>query len=97
MTAKVTNIGSVAAAEVVQLYVGLPMSGPATPIKQLRGFQKPMVKPEEIAGVNFELRRKDLSYWDIGTKKWVLPSGNFEIGVGSSSRNVRLRGNIDVL
>ena len=96
ITAKITNIGSVEAAEVAQLYVGLPMSGPATPMKQLRGFQKPTLKPGDIAGLKFELRRKDLSYWDVETKKWVLPPGSFEISVGASSRNLRLRGNIDV-
>ena len=97
VTAKITNVGSVTAAEVAQLYVGLPMSAPTTPIKQLRGFQKPLIKPGEIAGVKFELRRKDLSYWDVGTKKWVLPPGSFEIAVGASSRNLGLRGNLEVL
>ena len=96
ITAKITNVGAATAAEVAQLYVGLPVSAPTTPMKQLRGFEKPTLKPGDIAGLKFELRRKDLSYWDAEIKKWVLPSGSFEISVGSSSRNLPLRGNIDV-
>lgn len=43
--------------------------------------------------VQFELTRKDLSYWDVGRQNWVLPAvGEFEIGVGFSSRDIRLKG-----
>jgi beta-glucosidase len=46
--------------------------------------------------VKFELRRKDLSYWDASGKRWVLPAGNFKVEVGASSKDLRLNGSIVV-
>ncbi|RDL40395.1 (Trans)glycosidase [Venustampulla echinocandica] len=95
VTATITNSGSVTAAEVAQLYLGLPSSAPATPVRQLRGFDKVSIKAGESATVKFELRRRDLSYWDSSAKKWVLPKGTFTIDVGASSRDLRLSGKLE--
>ncbi|KAF7182719.1 hypothetical protein CNMCM7691_002380 [Aspergillus felis] len=85
----VRNNGRVAGAEVAQLYIGLPDSAPATPPKQLRGFQKMMLQPGQMGVATFELTRRDLSYWDVQQQKWVVPSGTFQVYVGSSSRDIR--------
>jgi len=95
VTATITNSGAVAGAEVAQLYIGLPSSVPSTPVRQLRGFQKLFLKPGESATAKFELRRKDLSYWDTASKKWVLPKGIFNVDVGTSSRLSKLTGKIE--
>jgi beta-glucosidase len=85
----VRNTGKVAGAEIAQLYIGLPNSAPSTPPKQLRGFQKLRLEPRQSSRVTFELTRRDLSYWDVTTQKWVVPTGKFRIYVGSSSRDIR--------
>ncbi|KAL1606790.1 hypothetical protein SLS60_004197 [Paraconiothyrium brasiliense] len=118
VSATVTNIGLVAGATVVQLYVSFPKNykDPETgeavdfPVRVLRGFEKvhvPAPQDGPVEGVKgsvhggggnrqvvtFELSRKDLSYWDVGRQNWVLPSeGEFEIGLGFSSRDLQLRG-----
>lgn len=92
----VQNTGEVAGAEVAQLYLGLPESAPSTPPKQLRGFQKLNLQPGESGTATFELTRRDLSYWDVQTQKWVLPSGTFTVYVGASSRDIREDGQFTV-
>lgn len=94
VTAQVTNNGSVTGAEVAQLYIGLPSTAPDSPPKQLRGFKKVWLAPGDSQTVSFDLRRKDLSYWDVGTQSWVVPDGAFDVLVGASSRDIRLTGNI---
>jgi beta-glucosidase len=42
--------------------------------------------------VTFDIRRKDLSYWDVGSQAWKVPAGTFNVFVGASSRDIRLTG-----
>jgi beta-glucosidase len=92
----VQNTGKVAGAEVAQLYLGLPDSAPSTPPKQLRGFQKLNIQPGKKGTATFELTRRDLSYWDVQSQKWVVPAGAFTVYVGSSSRDIREQGKFTV-
>lgn len=94
VTATVTNNGTVAGAEVAQLYIGLPSSAPTTPVRQLRGFDKLSLAAGASGTVKFPLRAKDLSYWDSAKAAWVLPTGTFNIFVGASSRDIRLTGTL---
>lgn len=94
VTCSITNSGSVAGAEVPQLYIGLPSSAPASPPKQLRGFTKLSLAVGASGTATFSLRRKDLSYWDPTTQAWIMPSGSFSIMVGASSRDIRLTGSL---
>jgi beta-glucosidase len=94
VTAKITNTGPVAGAEVAQLYITLPSS--STPPKQLRGFAKLKLEPGASGTATFNLWRRDLSYWDSGRQLWVVPGGTFGVGVGASSRDVRLSGSFQV-
>lgn len=96
VTVLVQNTGSVAGAEVAQLYIGLPDSAPATPPKQLRGFQKLPLAPGQADTARFELQRRDIAYWDVDQKAWVVPSGTFKVYVGSSSRDIRQQGEFTV-
>lgn len=89
---EVTNTGAVAAEEVAQLYVGVP-GGPA---RQLRGFDKVRLAPGETADVAFELTRRDLSAWDVGSQGWVLQPGRYDVYVGSSSRDIRWKGVFEI-
>jgi beta-glucosidase len=96
VTAKITNTGGVAGAEVPQLYLGYPASTPSVPPKQLRGFNKLKLDAGASGTATFNLRRRDLSYWDTARQGWVVPSGEFTVYVGASSRDVRLTGKIVV-
>ncbi|KAK2614825.1 hypothetical protein N8I77_001623 [Diaporthe amygdali] len=96
VTATITNSGSVGGAEVPQLYLTLPSSAPAAPPKQLRGFTKLLLQPGASSIATFNLRRRDLSYWDVASQNWVVPKGTFGVSVGASSRDVRLTGSITV-
>ncbi len=96
VTYSITNSGSVTGAEVPQLYITLPSSAPATPPKQLRGFQKLSLAAGASGVATFNLRRRDISYWDVKSQNWVVPSGSFVISVGASSKDIRLTGKLDV-
>ena len=90
-TASVSNTGSVAGSEVVQLYLALPSSAPVgTPVKVLRGFEKVVLNAGETQEVSFTLTRKDVSYWDVISQNWLIPSGAMEVMVGTSSRDLPL-------
>jgi beta-glucosidase len=93
----VTNKGPRAGAEVVQLYVHDGHSKIDRPVHELKAFKRVELKPGESKTVN--LSREDLSafeYWDPETKRWTLDSGTFEIQVGSSSRDIRLKAPIRI-
>jgi beta-glucosidase len=97
VSATITNNGTVEGKEVAQLYISLPSGSPGasgSPIKQLRGFSKLDLKPGVSGKVIFQLRRKDLSYWDTGSKSWIMPTGKFGVVVGASSRDGRLTGTL---
>ncbi|KAL0264681.1 hypothetical protein SLS55_000632 [Diplodia seriata] len=93
VTATITNSGGVDGAEVAQLYLSLPASsGVDAPVRQLRGFEKIGLAAGESGSVEFVIRRKDASYWDVTSQQWVLPSGRRTVAVGASSRDLRLEG-----
>lgn len=92
VTATVTNSGAVAGAEVAQLYVGIPDG----PVKQLRGFEKPVLEPGASSTVSFPLTRRDLSTWDASAQKWLLQSGDYNLYVGSSSRDLPLTSTLTI-
>ncbi|KAL2132044.1 hypothetical protein VTI74DRAFT_4273 [Chaetomium olivicolor] len=96
VTATITNSGGVAGAEVAQLYISLPASAPSAPPRQLRGFAKLRLEPGASGTATFKLRRRDLSYWDVGQQQWVVPQGAFTVVIGASSRDPRLTGSIEV-
>lgn len=87
VTVQVKNTGPVAGAEVVQLYVGNPQDGPYRALKELRAFQKVFLQPGEGAMLTFQLASRDFALWQDG---WKIPTGTYQIMVGSSSADIRL-------
>eukprot|EP00698_Gefionella_okellyi_P025269 TRINITY_DN91_c0_g1_i1.p1 TRINITY_DN91_c0_g1~~TRINITY_DN91_c0_g1_i1.p1 ORF type:complete len:750 (+),score=208.76 TRINITY_DN91_c0_g1_i1:38-2287(+) len=85
------NTGSVAGAEVAQLYIGFPTSA-GEPPKLLRGFEKVNLRPGEEENVWYYLAYDDLAIWDVATHRWLEVHGTFAVYVGSSSRDIRLTG-----
>ncbi|KAI1154432.1 beta-glucosidase M [Nemania diffusa] len=93
VTATIANTGAVGGAEVAQLYVGIP----GAPVWQLRGFDKVFVNASAAAAtVRFDLTRRDLSSWDVAAQKWALQKGDYPVAVGSSSRQLPLRGVLSI-
>jgi beta-glucosidase len=88
----VTNSGSVAGAEVAQVYVGLPNSPVSEPPQQLAGFQKLTLQPGQTGHAHITLNPNVFSYWDINTHAWLLAPRPYQLFVGSSSRDIRLQG-----
>lgn len=92
----VTNTGAVAGAEVVQLYVGIPSTAVPEPPKWLKGFQKVSLTPGQTGQVQLTLDERSFSYWDVTSRRWVVVPGTYKIMVGSSSRDIRMQGQISV-
>ena len=86
VTATVGNTGGVVGAEVAQLYLGIPNA----PKKQLRGFEKLTLAPDNSTTAVFELTRRDLSIWSTEAQKWQLQRGEYKVYVGNSSRDLPL-------
>lgn len=95
VSCQVTNAGSVAGAEVVQLYVHDPLASVARPVLELKGFRRVFLEPGASAMVSFDLGPKELSLLDRDMKDVVEP-GEFQVYVGSSSRDIRLKGVLNV-
>ncbi|KAF6823290.1 beta-glucosidase 2 [Colletotrichum plurivorum] len=93
LTTRVTNTGPVSGAAVPQLYVSLPEDSvpEGTPLQVLRGFDKIHLEPKESKSVEFELLRRDISYWDVVSQTWVVPQGPIAFRAGFSSRDIRAR------
>jgi beta-glucosidase len=84
--ADVTNTGGRAGSEVVQMYVRDKVSSATRPIKELKAFRKLFLQPGETASVAFDIAPEQLAFYDIHMK-YVVEPGDFEIMVGSSSRD----------
>lgn len=88
----VTNTGNVAGAEVAQVYVGMANAPVPEPPQQLKGFQKVTLQPGATGHVHVTLDPSAFSYWDVNTHAWVMAPGPYQVMVGSSSRDIRLKG-----
>jgi beta-glucosidase len=90
-----TNTGEYAGEEIVQLYIRDPVCSVTRPVKELRGFEKVQLSPGEIKEVSFQLSTDDLRFYDQHME-YVVEPGKFEIMIGSSSEDIKLRGAIHV-
>ena len=91
----VENVGSCKGDEVVQLYLHDAVSSIARPVKELKAFKRITLEAGEKKTVSFTLTPEDLAYYDINMKLVVEP-GIFEVMIGSSSEDIRLRGSFEV-
>jgi beta-glucosidase len=86
----ITNTGARAGAEIVQLYVGDPVASVYRPAQELRGFRKLELEPGASQRVTLELGKRAFAYWHAARREWVVEGGEFQLRVGSSSRDIRL-------
>ncbi len=93
VTADITNTGSRAGADVVQVYVGHPASS-GEPPQQLKAFAKVQLAPGQSRHLTFRLDAPAFAHWDTATGAWVVDPGDYWIGVGDSSVSLPLRAHL---
>ncbi|KQY07547.1 beta-glucosidase [Mycobacterium sp. Root135] len=86
---EVTNTGSVAGREVVQLYSSLSAAVTQRPPRELKAFASVALEAGETREVTLRVRRKDLAYWDVRVESWIVEGGTYILEVAASSRDVR--------
>lgn len=92
----IANTGEVFGREVVQLYVAALDPGVFKAPQELKAFAKVGLEAGEGKPVHFKLDRSAFSHWDSTTHGWAIEGGCYEIRIGSSSRNVRLRETVEM-
>ena len=90
VTFTIKNTGDVAGAEIAQVYVGKPESRVFRAPKELKGFVKVYLEPGEEKKVSVELDDRAFAFWNTATDGWCVESGEYNILVGASSRDIRL-------
>jgi beta-glucosidase len=97
VTVTVTNSGSLAGKEVLQVYTSKPDTKIDRPLKELRTFTKTKsLKPDEATTVSFQIPISELSYWSEEASQWSLEKGFYSIQVGASSRDIRLSMDVEI-
>ena len=85
---EVTNSGDVAGAEVIQLYVAYPGSAVERSDREVKGFAKVALEPGETRTVEIAVPVNSLAYYDVATSAWALEGLEYEVHVGTSSRDL---------
>lgn len=97
VSARVTNTGGRAGAEVVQVYVGDVEATVMRPVRELRAFAKVALEPGEQATVAFELDDRAFAFWHPVLHRWYVEGGAFDVCVGTSSRDLAATVRVDVV
>lgn len=85
----VTNTGSVAGAEAVQLYISDLESSVDRPVKELKGFEKVWLEPGQTKTVAFKIDKRALSFYDEAIHGWRAEKGEFKALIGAASDDIR--------
>lgn len=85
ISVKITNTGSMAGAEVIQLYIGDKEASLPKPVKELKAFRKVFLQPGESKMVTFRLCKKDFASFDPDHKEWIAEEGFYQIFIATSS------------
>ena len=91
-----TNDGSMAADEVVQLYVSRIGSKVEWPAKELKAFERVSLGAGETRNVTLEIPVEELRYWDVNTNSWTLEHGQLELLLGASSGDIRQKAQANI-
>jgi beta-glucosidase len=96
VSVSVRNTGKREGAEVVQLYLGCKNSRIPRAQKELKGFQKIFLKPGEVKTARFTLGAESFAYYNVPAAAWAVEGGTYSVLAGASSRDIRLRAELDV-
>jgi beta-glucosidase len=92
VTVTVKNTGTVDGKEAVQLYLSAPSSEIEKPVQELKGYAKTrLLKPGESEKLSFELDLRSLSSFRSGISAWVADKGEYQVRIGASSKDIRLK------
>ena len=89
-----TNTGAMDGAEVVQIYIGDPVSTASKPVKELRQFDKVFLRAGETRRVTFQLTEEDLCYYNVMLHQWTVENGVYDVYVCASARDIRLKASL---
>jgi beta-glucosidase len=95
-TLAVKNEGHCAGKEIIQFYVAAPKTGTIRPVKELKGFIKVSLNPDEAKTVSVTLTSRDFAWYDSGAADWRLGAGEHRILVGASSTDIRLETTVQI-
>ena len=84
-TATVTNTGSRAADEVVQLYLHQRFGSASRPVRELKGFRRVTLQPGQKQEISFPVGREERTYWSAAKNDWLVEPSTFDVWVGNSS------------
>jgi beta-glucosidase len=90
VSADLTNTGSRAGSETVQMYIRDVFSSATRPVKELKGFRRIVLNPGETRTITFEITPELLAFYDA-RMEYIVEPGDFEIMVGNSSRDADLQ------
>jgi beta-glucosidase len=96
VSCSVQNTGRRAGAEVVQVYVAPDKASLPRPPRELKGYSKVMLEPGQSRRIEIILRPAALAYYESESRKWKEEAGTYEIQVGTSSRDIRLKSRVKV-
>lgn len=96
VSADITNTGNCDGAEIVQLYIKNPVVYEIRPEKELRDFAKVFLKAGETKTVTFTLNARAFSYYETRIHDWYAESGDYELLLASSSRDIRLQDTVSI-
>ena len=96
VTLTVTNTGTRAGMEIVQLYVAKPDAKIFRPAQELKGFAKVHLQPGESRAVTILLDDKAFRYWNTQSNRWEVEGGQYELRVGASSADIRLTAAVEI-
>jgi len=87
----IKNTGNIDGSEIIQVYISDLKSSLERPLKELKAFKRVFLKKGESKKIEFSIDKSALSFFDPEGKTWIAEPGDFEILVGSSSRDIKLR------
>jgi beta-glucosidase len=96
VTFDVTNTGKRSGATVAQLYVGESSPQIERPVKELKGFERLMLRAGETKHVTLELNSRSFSYFDVKASSWQADAGTYTVQLGDSSRNIQQKTTIQL-
>ena len=94
---QIKNSGRHEGGEVVQLYIQDMQSTLPRPLKELKGFEKVILRPAQSKVMRIDLDARSMSFYDPSQKRWTIEAGKFKVHIGSSSRNIKLTAEFDVV
>ena len=96
VTLAVTNTGALEGNEVIQIYVASPRENVHRPIRELKGFNKVNLKPNETKTVTVIINKEELKFWDIKQNRFALEDGSYLVQVGKNSNEIVLEEKVTI-